>query len=1101
MPDLSEILEWLKRLRLEKYAETFAENGIDLDSLPHLTEQDLKDIGVLLGHRRVLLSAIEKLSGDGLMQNGGGVIDPQLPSDTTERRQVTIIFADLVGYTKMSTELDAEDTHAILGYFLDAVDRIILEHGGTIDKHLGDCVMGVFGAPVAHSNDPSRAARAALQIHGVMKSVSEQAGRPLSAHIGIANGQVMASGVGNDAHYTVTGDSVNLASRLTDIANQEETILSQGVQRAISAEFDLRDQGEIAVKGIAEPLHAYALLGLSNAESSRSERPFVGRQAELQQFTGILKVCGEIKSGQVVYIRGEAGIGKTRLSAKFRDIARDMAYVSHRALVLDFGVGKEQNVVRTLVCSLISLSPDSSVEAREEAVELACSKGSIDPGQRIHLNALLNIPQPVELSSLYDAIDRGGREQGRTGVVTALLNSLSQLQSLLVFIEDIHWASEAEIKFLAGVTKALVDQACILVLTSRIERDPLDQSWKQQTASTPFSTIDLRPLRPADAMAMAANYFDASAHFAQLCVERADGNPLFLEQLLSNAEEVGEDQVPGSIHSIVQARLDSLQRVDKLAIQAASVLGQRFALDDIRYMMDDPEYSCGGLVERYLIKPEGNVYLFSHALVQEAVYESLLKMRRTELHSAAARWYAASELELSAIHLDRAGEPSAPSAYLDAAKARAKDLQYESGLELANRGIELSKSNETKSGLMLVRGEILLNMGQVESSISTYREALKIAPPGTRLCDAWLGLAQGLRIADNKSDALKALDSAQAVANEYDLKPALSRIHYMRGNLFFMKGDIDGCLGEHEISLALADDTGSTEGMALALGGLGDAYYLRGHMRSARDQFQACIKLCQKHGFGQIEVSNRNMVGWSRMHLMEFSEAMDDALASIEMARKVGHQRAEMIGADLAGIIELERGNFEEARRYLERGLELADTLKASSFVAQAKFILARLDVAEGNTQAAQKTIGEALSIVREAGMAFIGPAVLGVSALVSDDDKQRSAYIQEAEALLESGCVSHNYFHFARITIDLSLQTGDWAVVERHASRMEVYTAEQALEWSDFMIAVGRVLAAWGKGERGENHADQIRQLLSIGQQAGLVPLLTALEAALSAE
>ncbi len=1088
-------------LRLEKYAETFAENGVDLHSLPHLTEQDLKDLGVLLGHRRVLLSAIEVLSGDGIMEQEEADTDSQLPPDSAERRQVTILFADLVGYTKMSSELDAEDIHAVLGCFLDAVDRIILEHGGTIDKHLGDCVMGVFGAPVAHSNDPSRAARAALEIHGVMKSVSEQAGSPLNAHIGIANGQVMASGVGSDAHYTVTGDSVNLASRLTNVAKQDETILSQGVQRALSAEFDLRDKGNIEVKGVAEPVHAYALLGLSNSESSRNERPFVGRKAELQQFTGILKVCGEIKSGQVVYIRGEAGIGKTRLSAKFRDIARDMAYACHRALVLDFGVGKEQSVVHILVSCLISLSPDSAVEAREEAVERICTQALIDPGQRIHLNALLNIPQPAELRSLYDAIDRDGRKQGRIEVVRSLLNSLSQHQPLLIFIEDIHWASEAEIQFLAGVTTALVDQACILVLTSRIEGDPLGHGWKLQTASTPLSTIDLRPLRQADAMAMAADYFDASARFAQQCVERADGNPLFLEQLLSNAEEVGEDQVPGSVHSIVQARLDSLQRVDKQAIQAASVLGQRFALDDIRYMIDEPEYSCAGLVERSLIKPEGNAYLFSHALVQEAVYESLLKTRRAELHSAAARWYAGSEPELGAIHLDRAGDPAAAAAYLEAAKARAKDLHYESGLELANRGIELAKANDIKSELMLVRGEMLRNLGQIENSISACRDALEIAQPGPGMCDAWLGLAQGLRIADNQRDALEALDSAQAVANEYGLKPELSRIHYMRGNLFFMTGDIEGCLGEHEKSLALAEETGSAEGMALALGGLGDAYYLRGHMRSARDQFQACVKLCQEHGFGQIEVSNRYMVGWSRMHLMEFSEAMDDALASIEMARKVGNQRAEMIGADLAGIVELERGNFVAARTYLESGLELASTLKASSFIAQAKFILARLDIAEGKTQAAQKTIEEALSIVREAGMAFIGPAALVVSAVLSEDAGQRSAFIKEAELLLENGCVSHNYFHFARVAIDLSLQSGDWAAVERHASRMEAYTAEQALEWSDFMIARGRALVAWGEGNRGENCVDQIQQLLSTGKQAGLVSLLTALEAAKPAD
>jgi tetratricopeptide (TPR) repeat protein len=905
----------------------------------------------------------------------------------------------------------------------------------------------------------------------------------------------MASGVGSDAHYTVTGDSVNLASRLTDVANQDETILSQGVQMAISSEFELHDKGEIEVKGVAEPIRAYALLDLAGSERSQSERPFVGRQAELQQFTGILKACSEIKSGQVVYVRGEAGIGKTRLSAKFRDIASEMAYLCHRALVLDFGVSKQHNVVRTLVSSLISLSPDSAAQARELAVELACTEGLVDADQRVHLNALLNIPQPVELRSLYDAIDRDGREQGKIAIVTTLLTRLSARQPLLIFIEDIHWASESVIHLLAEVTKALADQASILVLTSRIEGDPLDHGWKQQTASTPLSTIDLRPLRPADAMALAADYFDASTRFAQQCVERADGNPLFLEQLLSSAEEIGEDQVPGSVHSIVQARLDSLQPVDKQAIQAASVLGQRFTLDDLRYMIGAPEYSCTGLVERYLVKPEGEAYLFSHALVQEAVYQSLLKSRRCELHRVAARWYDQREPELSAIHLDRAGDSGASRAYLEAARVQVVELNFESGLELANRGIELVETDEIKSELMLVRGEVLRNLGMIEDSILACRGAIETAQPGGQLCSAWLGLAQGLRVADQQDQALEALDSAQAIAVEHTLKSQLSRVHYLRGNAFFMTGDIEGCLAEHEKSLVLAEEVGSAEGMAVALGGLGDAYYLRGHMRSARDQFLACIALCQEHGFGQIEVSNRNMVGWSRMYLMEFSEAMKDALESIEMAKKVGHQRAEMIGTDLAGLIELERGNFAQARAYTERGLELSKILKAGSFVAQARFILARLDMIEGDRQAARKHIDKALQKVRELGTAFIGPAVLAVCAELADDVKQRAAYLQEAEDILDAGSVSHNQFHFARTAIDLGLQSHDWDAVERYALRLEAYTAEQALEWPDFMIARGRALAARENGDHSEKRNSQIQQLHASGDQAGLKLVLSALE------
>jgi len=166
-----------------------------------------------------------------------------------ERRQVTILFADLAGYTRLSNELDAEEVHQILGCFFDSADAIIREHGGTIDKHLGDCVMAVFGAPIAQGNDPLHAVRAAYNIQASMPEISLQAGRKLEVHIGIASGQVVASGVGKDAHYTVTGDSVNLASRLADVAKSGETFISRQVQLSVSNHFLLGDGGELIVKG------------------------------------------------------------------------------------------------------------------------------------------------------------------------------------------------------------------------------------------------------------------------------------------------------------------------------------------------------------------------------------------------------------------------------------------------------------------------------------------------------------------------------------------------------------------------------------------------------------------------------------------------------------------------------------------------------------------------------------------------------------------------------------------------------------------------------------------------------------------------------------
>jgi class 3 adenylate cyclase/tetratricopeptide (TPR) repeat protein len=1094
------MLDWLKNLELETYLESFAKNGINLRALPHLTEQDLKDLGVLLGHRRILMSAIEALTIDELSQDEHQETVSQLAEPSTEHRQVTILFADLVGYTQMSAELDAEDLHIILGHFLDTVDRIILQHGGTIDKHVGDSAMAVFGAPTAHSDDPARAVRAALAIKNAMPAVSKLVDRTMGVHSGIANGLVLASGVGNDAHYTVTGDSVNLASRLTDAAGEGEILLSQGVQTATSGEFELGDKGRIELKGLSEPVHVYSVLGLLNVAAEQNERPFVGRQVELHQFTGILKACSEIKSGQVICLRGEAGIGKTRLSAKFASIAKEHGYVCHRALILDFGVAKEQSVLRTLVRSLLSISESAVEKERVQAVELACEQGLLDSGQRVFVNALLDIPQSADLRSLYDAIDSDGRELGNTLVVTTLLGRLSVRQPLLIFIEDIHWAEVSVIIFLAKLARALVDCTCLLVMTSRIEGDPLGHAWKLQTSPTSLTTLDLQPLRHVDAMALAADYFDETSRFAKQCVERADGNPLYLEQLLRSAEEVGEDQLPGSIHSIVQARLDSLQSRDKQAIQAASVLGQRFEVDDIRFMIEDTDYTVDGLIERHLIKPEGEAFLFSHALVQEAVYQSLLKSSRSALHRLAARRYEQRELELCAVHLDRADDPGAMLAYLKASVAQIAELQFESGLRMADRGIEIAHDDEIKCELLLVRAEALRNLGEIEQSISVCRKALDFAQNDGQSCHAWLSLAQGLRIADQQQDALEILDLAQTVAFSNDLKEELSRIHYMRGNLFFMTGDIEGCLDQHQKSLALADETESAESRALAMGGVGDAYYLRGHMRSARDQFQRCIEVCREHGFGQIEVSNRNMVGWSRIYLMEFPEAMVDALESVEMAQKVGHQRAEMIGVELAGFIELERGNLANARGHLEHNLELATLLNSGNFLAQSRFLLARLDEAEGNHVAAQENIKLALAKIREVGTAFTGPSVLAVCAALASDAGQRSAFLREAEKILDVGCVSHNYVYFARTAIELSLKNRDWNSVNRYVRRLEVYTQHQSLEWCDYLIARGRALAKWGSGEQSNELVQELERLVEQTKKAGLNLLLPELKEALQA-
>jgi class 3 adenylate cyclase len=259
---------WLHGLGLGQYEQAFRDNAIAPDVLLRLTAEDLKELGVVpVGHRRILLDAIAALrvsasAADDAPDARTLAVSPVDPIG--ERRQVTVLFADLADYTAWGQQLDAEEIHALLEQFFDRADRVIQQHGGHIVRHIGDCAMAVFGAPVAHDNDAERAARAALAIQAAIPEVSERVGRPVGVHIGVACGQVVASRTGSARYseYTVTGNAANLASRLTDAAEAGEILVSDETRGALALRFDCVDAGTLDIKGFAEPVRAWRLRGL-----------------------------------------------------------------------------------------------------------------------------------------------------------------------------------------------------------------------------------------------------------------------------------------------------------------------------------------------------------------------------------------------------------------------------------------------------------------------------------------------------------------------------------------------------------------------------------------------------------------------------------------------------------------------------------------------------------------------------------------------------------------------------------------------------------------------------------------------------------------------
>jgi class 3 adenylate cyclase/tetratricopeptide (TPR) repeat protein len=1019
-----------------------------------------------------------------------------------ERRPVTVLFADIVGFTEMSSRMDAEEIHRILGRFFEIADGLVARYGGSVDKHIGDNVMAVFGAPVAHGDDPARAVRTAIDIHKAMPGLSEELGVGLRVHVGIASGQVVASDTGSSHHteYTVTGDTVNLASRLDGLAGAGETLISDAVYKAVSALVEAEDAGETAVKGLDGPVRVWRLRGLADSGHDKSRLPFVGRQALLAQFDGILSGCQQSGAGQAILLRGEAGIGKTRLVEELTTAAGRREFRCCKGLILDFGVGKGQDAIAMLVRGLL----EAPADAGEDFLDKAAGNGLVDEDDRIFLNDLLGLRQPDELRVTYDAMDGEARQAGKRNAVSRIVRAASTRGPVLLEIENVHWAGKGMLGHLSGIAAAIQNCPSILVMTSRIEGDPIDQRWRAE-ARTPLVTIDLEPLRADEALSLAGTLFDSSDRFALNCVERANGNPLFLEQLLRNAEESKDDSVPDSIQSLVMARLDRLEPEDKRALQAASILGERFGLDVLRTLLGSPSYKCDALMEHALLRPEGDGFLFAHALIRESVGASLLKTTRRELHERAADWYEDHDAVLFAEHLDRAADVRAPRAYLEAARAEAGEYRFDRVLELVDRGLELAVENTDRFALICQRGDYLRDLGAVEESIVAFRQATELAEDDTGKSSALIGLASGMRLTDRYDEALAALEDAESAATRQKLDLVLARIHHLRGNLYFPLGRIEDCRTQHELALDFARRAGSAEFEASALGGLGDAAYGSGKMRSATDHFARCLEICREHGLGRVEVANHHMLGWSRIFLNELEPALENSLKTVEAAVRLGQLRAEIMGRGCAASVMLDLGRHDEAIQQLEFSLNIIRRLGARRFEAQNMCFRARALMATGKHAQALPLLKQALSIAKETGSGFVAPFALGCLARASDNEDERKAAIEEAEAMLAAGAVGHNYFWFYREAMQGALGRGEWEDARRFADALEDYTSGEPLPWSNFFIARARALAAAGEGRRDDALTEELARLrdiaATVGFKAAQAALYNALETQQAAE
>ena len=1022
------------------------------------------------------------------------VVEPPVATAPTdaELRQVTVLVAQLAEAADAASGFEPVDRYELISHYEELVTREIEHYGGLITDRHAASLTAVFGLPMALGNDTERAVRAASDIQ---RQMANDAGA-WRIRIGIASGRVLVGSSG-DIDFrtnTITSDVFDAARQLAARADAGNTLLSDAVYASVARQVLAKPWGDpgvpAATGGPVWRLQTWR-------ECPLQEQPaLVGRRQELRQLTAALDACIETERGQTFLIRGEAGIGKTRLVEEFTAIAAARGFSIHKALVFNFGTATGQEAIHTLVRSLLNLPPDCSSGQAQALIEQVLGDALVEPEQQAFLNDLLDIPQPLALSTVFAAMDSATRHRGTQALVVWLVEALSQHQPLLLIIEDIHWADTDTLSFLACIAATAGDCPTLLVLTSRVEGEPLNPEWRGAMQGAPLATLDLGPLREHEALALAQALGSPDNRLARHCVDRARGNPLFLEQLLRAG---GGDGIPDSVQGIVWARLDRLMPNDRQAIQAASVIGQCFALPVLRHLIDDPHYTCARLIEQHLVRPAAEQYLFVHALIMESIYESILPDKRRAWHRRAAAWFCERDSILYAEHLERAGNPAAPLAYLKAARAQAQAHHQERALALIQRGLLLVHEPETEFELTCLHGDLLHRTGRVKAAIDEFEHALSLVGDHHRRCRALLGLATGLSVEDRYQEALATLDQAEHLAQQPGCAAELAEIHYQRGNLLFPLGHIERCLEEHELARRYAQQAASPRLEACALSGLGDAWYQRGRMRTAYTYFDRCIVLCREHGFARIEVANLPMRGAVRFFLNDLSGCLENNSTVVERAIKIGYQRAELLAR--VGLAEglLEIGDWQGVLEQAEKGLMLARRLGARRFEAESLSdsgeALARL----GQRTKAEQQLEAAFTISRESGLTYNGSWILGALALVTDDAEKREWALAEGERILHQDCVSHNYLFFYQRAMEACLHIKDWERVPYYAAALEEYTHPEPLPWSAFYIARGRVLAAHGQGRRSSELLAELQHLCETAEGVGLKAALPALKRAIA--
>ncbi|HSS61361.1 MAG TPA: adenylate/guanylate cyclase domain-containing protein [Candidatus Limnocylindrales bacterium] len=550
-----------------------------------------------------------------------GAQRPAEPLASSERRPITVLFADIAGSTSIAEQLDPEDWTSLVGEALGRMNQAVERYGGTVARLMGDGVLAFFGAPVAHEDDPERAVRCGLDMVRAIDDIDEAlhvtGPADLQVRVGINTGPVVVGVVGTDvAHeYTAMGDTVNVAARMQAMARPGAVLVTSATHRFVAPLVDAVDVGLLELKGKTEAVHAYEITGLrAEAVATRGlvgfDAPMVGRDAQLARLENVFEVV-RAGQGRVAAVMGEPGLGKSRLLAELhaRITRSDVSFRWIEGRCLSYGEAIPYHLVLDMVRSLIGVTAaaDDSVVAAALQERLRDFVGDDWPEPYAYLGHLLSLRLAPDMQARLSLLEVEAVKRIVASLVM-LLRAVSARGPVIMVCEDVHWADSASVDTLLQLVPSMAGLSVLLIITSRVERGAI--GWRliagaREVVGDALTEIRLEPLSLEDSRALVSNLLQIESlppETRDLILAKAEGNPFYVEEVIRMlvdhgvvrresdrwiaTDRVAGVEIPDTLHGLLLARIDRLPQESKRTLRVASVIGRQFAVSLLERLLE-----------------------------------------------------------------------------------------------------------------------------------------------------------------------------------------------------------------------------------------------------------------------------------------------------------------------------------------------------------------------------------------------------------------------------------------------------------------------------------------------------------------------------------